>query len=229
MFNPPTSENIIFPEGGKDSFPTVYDAGNTSIASRYTKVWAEYHNKLRNFIGKVEPLVKSDGAFDESKSLHGISLWTLSPAPTIGDIIYGYAKTAYNLGKLPPSKILPFEIVITSSLDSYSNWPSLGSTCPILYQASSATINSIIGVGNTNLFTFKPMVQCNLRNATPLNGVVPNWLVTSHCIAGTDTLLIRGAIINGMASVADPNDLPTSPTLFFNNSLVLNVSIVGAR
>ena len=55
-YNPTTDESIKFLQtGAKDPFPTVYDAGTPSIPDRFKKVWAEYHNKIKNFIGVVEP------------------------------------------------------------------------------------------------------------------------------------------------------------------------------
>ena len=228
--NPPTNELIRFTEtGATDSFPTVFNAGNSSVAERYTKVWAEYHNKIRNFIGIVEPLCNIRTA--ENQGISSLTYWGLNPAPTLYDILYGSAKKACTLTKAPPSNILPFEIVITSSTDDYTNWTKQGSNqgpVPMLYQAPSALINKIV---YGNLFDLRPMVQCTIRsiNETTFS---TKWAVSSYCITGVDTLLIRGAIIDITGTAKTTAGLPplTGTTAHFDGAnQYLNVTIVGVR
>jgi len=225
-YNPPTDESIKFIEtGAKDSFPTAFNAGNSSIAHRYTKVWAEYHNKIRNFIGIVEPLLTPITANGEG--LTALTYWTLNPAPSINDLLFGSAKKAYLLGKGPPSGVLPFEIVITSSTDNYSNWPKLsGDTPPMLYQASQTAINAIVFGNITNI---QPMVTCCLKS-TNETYFSTRWAINSYCINGTDTLLIRGCLID----LNEPTHVSTQLPPITNNwpdgdIQKLHVTLVGAR
>lgn len=228
MYNPPTDESIKFPVQ-KDTFPTVYNAGSTSIADRYTKVWAEYHNKIRNFIGIVEPMCSSNTASDPSGSLKRITYWRLNPAPSLAHILYGNAKMAYDLGKAPPSMVLPFEIVITNSLDNYDNWPKLRGTLPMLYYASSTDLNNIT---KTDFMSSKPLVQCTLRKGTEIStsSPAPTLLVNSYCIPGTDTLLIRGAVIDPLGTPFVTTTLPSLSKHFQDiENIFINVSLVGVR
>lgn len=232
-FNPPTTEHIIFPSG-IDSFPTVYDANSANVAERYTKVWAEYHNKLRNFIGKLQPLCSKKTAYDGTLSVTNLSYWTLDPAPTLHDILYGNAKQAFNQGKSPPSHILPFEIVITNSLDNYGAWPRLSGrahgSVPMLYQSTSENINKI--TNGMDFHSNKPMCQCTLRRGTYIrnNYFCSNWIVTSYCLPGLDTLVIRGSIIDIRDTAVVTSSLPSLSTHFPNgDDVYLNVVIIGAK
>lgn len=225
-YNPPTNELIKFlTTGVRDSFPTVYNAGNSSVAEKYTKVWAEYYNKIRNFIGIVQPLCTTETA--DGDGLSAITYWTLNPAPTINDIIFGSAKKAYLLGKAPPTNVLPFEIVITSSTDNYSNWPKLsGVTTPLLYQASLTTIRSII---KGDPYSRPPMVSCCLK-ASNHSYFSTRWAVNSYLTVGTDTLLIRGSLIdlNGVGVVT--SQLPAITTSFPDGNVQrLHTTLVGVR
>lgn len=226
--NAPTNELIKFLETGvQDAFPRVYNAGNTSIATRYTKVWAEYYNKIRNFIGIVEPLCTTETAHDYGVS--GITHWTLNPAPSLYDIMYGSAKKAYDQGFAPPTTIFPFEIVITSSLDNYSSWPKLSGgagTVPMLFQASSTNINKIV---RGDISTIKPMVQCTIKSSNPAY-YSTRWSVNSYCISSADTLLIRGSIIDVNGTAAITTSLPPISSSFPDGALhFLNVALVGVR
>jgi hypothetical protein len=155
--NPPTNENISFLDNGaRDSFPTASDADDSGVAEKYKRVWAEYNNKIRNFIGIVEPYCTSETA--ENQGIKGLTYWTLNPSPTLNDIIYGFSKKAYDQGKSPPTTVYPFEIVITSSTIDYSAIPRFFRITPLVYQATQAVINRI-ALGN--LATIKPMVQCH--------------------------------------------------------------------
>jgi hypothetical protein len=226
-YNPPTDESIKFLEtGAKDSFPSVYDAGTSSVLEKYTKVWAEYHNKIRNFIGVVEPLCNTDTALDEG--LNSLTYWTLNPAPTLNDIILGSAVRAYNAGKSPPTTVFPFEIVITNSSDSYSNWNKFpGFSCPpMLYQKPTALINRI---AFGDLFTIKPMVKCCLLS-TRSDYYSTKWAINSYCITGTDTLLIRGSIIDLDGTGTVTSELPPITNSFpYGDVQKLHVTLVGAR
>lgn len=226
-YNPPTNENINFLKTGvKDVFPTVYDAGAANVPDKFTKVWAEYHNKIRNFIGIVEPMCSPNTAQDEGIS--GLTYWTLNPAPTINDIIIGSAVKAYNLGKAPPSHMFPFEIVITKSTDNYQNWskrPGLAST-PLLYQKLPNVINKIT---LNDFFAMKPMVTCCLKS-TNEEYYSTRWTVNSYCIHGTDTLLIRGAIMDLNGTSIPTSTLPTINSLFPDGEIQkLHVTILGVR
>ena len=228
-YNPPTDELVKFLETGvKDPLPTTYDAGNSAVAEKYTKVWAEYHNKLRNFIGIVEPLCSTSSA--ENQGLLSLTYWTLNPAPLLLDIFYGSAKKAIVLGKTPPTNIFPFEIVITSSTDDYTAWhKQTGLTSPpMLYQASQANINKIV-LGN--MATIRPMVQCCIKS-TSSNMFSTRWTVNSYCVNGADTLLIRGSIIDnlGAHSPMSTTSLPSLSQSFPGaDAQVMNVTLVGAR
>ncbi len=232
MPNPPTNETILFPNA-KDSFPTVYDAGTATIAERYTKLWAEYHNKLRNFIGTVEPLVGPDTATSDG-SLKGLTMFTLNPAPTIHHIIRGSSRLAYDQGRHAPTQVLPFEIVITSSSDNYGNWPNIGSgPTPLLYKSTTAQLNQI--VGNVNFLNLRPMTQVTLRRGTPYiraNAFSSRYLVSHYATAGNDTLLIRGCIcdMNGGSPITSQLP-PLNASGHFPNGddQFLNVVIMGVR
>lgn len=230
-YQPPTSESINFFQAGVlDPFPTVYDAGNSSIAERYTVVWAEYYNKIRNFIGYIEPLCAPNTA--SNQGLSSLTCWTLNPAPALTDIMYGDAQRAYALSKAPPSSVIPFEIVITSTTDDYSNWASInGGNPPMLYQASQSTIDQITWGG---FFQVNPMVQCALKYTNETWGTA-GYMVNSYCVAGSSTLLVRGAITNiwGTAVPASSIGLPTlngSTSQFVNpDQLKLFITFLGAR
>lgn len=226
-YNPPVDESIKFLQTGtKDVFPTVFNAGNTSISERYTKVWAEYHNKIRNFIGTVEPLCTTKTA--ENQGVDSITYWTLNPAPKLNDIIYGASKKAYVLGKAPPTTVFPFEIIITSSADNYSQWPNLSGAGPVpmLYQSSAANVNKICF---GNLGTIKPMVTCVMKSTND-TAFSTRWSINSYCLANSDTLVIRGSIIdlNGTGTVT--TELPPLSYSFPDgNTQKLFVTLVGVR
>lgn len=226
-YNPPTDESIKFLQtGAKDPFPTTYDSGTSSVAEKYTRVWAEYHNKIRNFIGIVEPLCTTKTATDDG--LSSLTYWTLNPAPTINDIIFGSAAKAYKAGKAPPTTVFPFEIVITNSSDSYASWSKFtGLTSPpMLYQKPTSVINKI---AFGNLFTLNPMIRCCLKS-TVETYYSTRWAVNSYCVKGTDTILIRGSLIdlNGTGTVT--STLPPLHYSFPNGDVQkLHVTIVGAR
>lgn len=226
-YNPPTDESIKFLQtGAKDVFPTVYDAGNSSISEKYTKVWAEYHNKIRNFIGLVEPLCTTDTAQDAGMS--SITYWTLNPAPSLYDIIYGFSKKAAVAGKAPPTTVYPFEIIITSSTSNYSNWSKAPGVniVPMLYQTSSTNINKITRGG---FFSIRPMVSCSIKSTSDSMHST-RWAVNSYCYSSSNTLCIRGSIIDLNGTAATTNQLPSIDTSFPNNKTQkLQVAIVGVR
>lgn len=228
MLIPPTDESIKFLQTrAVDPFPTVYDAGDSSIDIRYTKVWAEYYNKIRNFIGVVQPIAENQTAISGG-SVNNLSYWTLNPRPTLQNIIYGSAKLAYDQGKAPPTTIFPFEIVITSSTHDYSNWPKLYGTNPMLYQSSVANMNKIVF---GSIPTIKPMVKCTLESDN-VSSYETGWSVNSYCIVGnnstSDTLLIRGSVIDISGSDLFTDQLPPLSHSFPNSQLMrLNVTIVG--
>lgn len=232
MANPPTNEQIIFPNA-IDSLPTVYDAGSAAVAERYTKIWAEYHNKIRNFIGTVQPMLTPNTATSDG-SLKGLTLYTLNPAPTIHNIIRGFAKDAFDAGRHAPTQVLPFEIVITSSNDDYSHWPNTGGgTTPLIYQTTQTILNQI--VGNINLFHLRPMTQITLRRSSPfiqLDQYSSRWIVNHYAIPGADTLLIRGCLcdLNDMAPIGSQLP-PLNEDGHFPNGddQYLNVVLMGVR
>ena len=199
-YNPTTDDSIKFLQtGAKDPFPTVYDAGTPSVQDRFKKIWAEYHNKIKNFVGVVEPLCNSTTA--ENAGMKGLTYWSLNPAPTLTSIMYGSAPLAVSQGKQPPTTVFPFEIVITSSEQSYNTWPKYQAgrdrdSVPMLYQAPRAVLNRI-AFGDLN--TIKPMVQCSLR-ADLDTYFSTRWSVSHYCITSADTLIIRGAIIDLLAA-----------------------------
>ena len=199
-YNPTTDDSIKFLRtGAKDPFPTVYDAGTPSVQDRFKKIWAEYHNKIKNFVGVVEPLCNSTTA--ENAGMKGLTYWSLNPAPTLTSIMYGSAPLAVSQGKQPPTTVFPFEIVITSSEQSYNTWPKYQAgrdrdSVPMLYQAPRAVLNRI-AFGDLN--TIKPMVQCSLR-ADLDTYFSTRWSVSHYCITSADTLIIRGAIIDLLAA-----------------------------
>jgi len=229
--DPPINESIKFLETGVvDVFPTVYNYGTSNVPEKYTKAWAEYYNKIRNFIGIVQPLCITETA--QNLGVSSLTYWTLNPAPTISEIIYGSAKRAYLLGKAPPTNVFPFEIVITSSSDNYSSWSRLSPSSPtprMLYQAPLATINKI---AFGNLYTLKPMVSCCIKstNETYLS---TNWVVNAYVMTGTDSLVIRGSIIDptdyntvGTYSTELP---PLSVSYPNSNFHRLHVTLIGIR
>lgn len=226
-YNPTTNELIKFLEtGAKDPFPTSYDVGNSSASERYTKVWAEYHNKIRNFIGIVQPFCTTKTA--TNLGVKALTYWTLNPAPSLSDIIVGSAAKAYNSGKAPPTTIFPFEIVITDSTDSYSSWSTLPgvSTPPMLYQKSSSIIDKIT---YGDFFGLKPMVTCTIKSSLE-SAYSTRWLVNSYCVNGTDTLLIRGSIVDITGTGISTSQLPSLASSFPESDLQkLHVTIVGVR
>lgn len=226
-YSPPTDESIKFLQTGvKDVFPTVYDSGTASVTEKYTKVWAEYHNKIRNFIGIVEPLCDTRTALNDG--LNSLTYWTLNPAPTLNDILIGSAVRAYNLGKSPPTTVFPFEIVITNSSDSYVNWNKLSglSVPPMLYQKPTNLLNKI---AFGSLFSIKPMVKCCIKS-TNETYYSTKWAVNTYCINGTDTLLIRGSIIDLSGTGIVTSQLPPITSSFPNGDIQkLHVTLVGAR
>ena len=229
-YNPTTDESIKFLQtGAKDPFPTVYDAGTPSIPDRFKKVWAEYHNKIKNFIGVVEPLCNSTTA--ENAGMRGLTYWSLNPAPTLFSIMYGSAKLAVSQGKQPPTTVFPFEIIITSSEQDYSAWPKYQAgrdrdSVPMLYQAPRAVLNRI-AFGDLN--TIKPMVQCSLR-ADLDTYFSTRWSVSHYCITSADTLIIRGAIIDLIPGTWLTSQLPAISTNFPDAELQkLYVTLSGVR
>lgn len=228
----PYSEIISFPNS-IDSFPTVYDSGTVNIPERETKFWASHYNKIKNFIGVMEPLLTTDTAVSDG-SLRGVTYaYTLSPAPTLQTLFWAAAQDAADELKAPPGNVLPFEIVITTAenLDDYSRLPSDSTgPNPVLYKATQAQLNSI--VGGVNFFNLKPMVATHLRRTILIDqNYTSKWWSNSYCIVGTDTLVIRGCIFdctwNGVGSTTT---LPPMSTHFPNaNSVQLETTILGIR
>lgn len=202
----PTNETILFPIS-RDSFPTVYDANTTAAADRYTKVWAEYYNKIRNFIGKIQPLIRStvNSSYSTDATVGSITTtYTLEPAPSIAQLMLANSKTAYDQGRAVPTNILPFEIVITSSNDDYTAWNTSGTK--MLYKASASELNNLSG--GDDFFAYKPMVQISVRRSDTLSMFADKFFVSHHCFQGTDTLVIRGCIISLTGAAYTASALP---------------------
>jgi hypothetical protein len=234
----PFSSIIKYP-AQVDTFENMYDSGaNSSAHTANTKLWAEHYNKLGNFIGKIEPLIVTNTASGDGSFKVLSYAYTLTPVPLF-NIFQSYAYAAARSGNAPPTNILPFEFVITSSSDDYTNWPFPGA---LLFQSDQATINNLIGgiafnggslLASINLSDSRDLLP---RDYTYNLGLVigeistKNWITNHYISYSSDTLLIRGAIINTLVVPISGDNLYPIATYFPSyENLVLKATIIGVN
>lgn len=225
------SETINWP-AQKDQWPTLYNdyAGPTR---EHSILFAEHFNKIRNFVVKSEGLWLNATTGSGDGSLRGLSyVYTLET--TISEILGSFAFDAWNSPSISqPGNVLPFEFVITSSNDNYSNWPANGQGTfrSMLVQDTVDAINTI--VAGMDFFNIYPMVTIAIaqRPGIQTDPSSVMYLANGWANISSDTLLIRGAIID----LQMPND---SGNNWVNTAdrwktqgldLLLRASIIGVR
>lgn len=195
-----------------DNFPWLFNKGETEDVEA-TILYAEHHNKIRNFIIKAQSYLRKDTGEGDG-TLKGLT-YRYEMKASLGPLLASFAYQAWaNSGVSQPGNILPFEFVITSSNDSYASWGAAqgGGGVPyprLLVQGASSVINNL--VYGLNFYSIKPMVSCVVRPTQPiqnLTNTTTQWhtdynMVNAACLLGpsetggaVDTLIIRGSIID---------------------------------
>jgi len=227
----PTTDEIKFP-ASIDSFPTVYDAESGAVSQTLTRVWAEYYNKMRNFVGVVQPLLNPKTALGDGTIDALSSVYTITPAPTIKDIIKTFYGTLAQSqpSKAPPTSILPFEFLITS-VDKDYTLP--GQTTPprFVYKASQEQLNSLIG--NSSFFSVRPMIQVSLSKDDPyslysFSDSPSRWMVNHHCYYNSTYIIVRGFIWDSVVRTPSEDGFPDLYDHWGDaDSLKLNLTFMG--
>lgn len=227
-----------------DNFPWLFNRGETEDVEA-TILYAEHHNKVRNFIIKAESYLRKDTGEGDG-TLKGLT-YRYELKASLGPLLASFAYQAWaNAGVSQPGNILPFEFIITSSNDSYSAWGAAvgGGGVPypqLLVQGASSIINNL--VYGLNFYSIKPMVSCLVRPSQPVNVLTSastNWhtdclMVNSACSLGpsetggaVDSLIIRGSIID-LSIPADTTNWSTYADNWQARQVDLVMSLFGVQ
>jgi len=187
----PINESIIFPQG-LDIFPVVQDYSGSGDSDAYI-LDASHHNKIRNFIGKVQPLIGGTSASSDG-SITGIG-YSYTFSVSFEALFTSVANHAKAFSRMPRSNVLPFQFVLTESTDVY-NPPGQKNLLGII-QASAGQLNTILGQAND--YSLYPLVTAEVHRLGVIganNYVLNRFFINSNCILGSNTLLIQGVIID---------------------------------
>lgn len=181
-----------------DIIPQLVDF-HTALASGisldFAKLVAARFNFIVDFVNKVQDTLDFETSdSDGSVSKIGVPFTLKVP---VKHILTSFYKNVYNQHKLPPTHVLPFEIVVgfsDTNEDDYSFWPKTNNANPALVYMSRTSLESLMGA--TNTITGQPQVSCVLGTIAS-NAIVPSGiLVTSHAIYSSGTLILRGMLID---------------------------------
>jgi hypothetical protein len=223
----PINESVNFPNG-PDTFPVLTNYSQESGTDRFI-LDASHHNKIRSFIAAVEPRLGGTSATsDGTLSMIGYS-YTFSVS--FRNLFVSCAYNAQLVGKMPRTNVLPYQFVLTESLDSYPT-PVSNSLVGII-KASSGQLNQIIGTQN-NYLNY-PLVTCVVRKSGALssqNFNLSKYFISSNVILGTDTMLIQGLILDTTTPAVSisASGLSNMPSIWSNiDDLEILCSITGVN
>lgn len=213
------------------TWPSLRNAG-AGVPSDDCIFYAEHYNKIKNLIDYVEGSWVNNG---ESAYSDG-SLQGLCYSYSLGiDCEKLFAEVAYDAWSSnsisQPGNVLPFEFVLTVSSDSYANWLANGSNPQyprmlIQYAGNNSMLNTI--VGGLNIFGIFPQITATLESKTTVATTFEsnNYLVNVNGLIGTDTICIRGSIIDiGITSMQSDSEKWKS----YGAPINLMVNIVGVK
>ena len=225
MAKSPYNSKILFPKQ-KDQFLGVFDSSQLQsllISSAYTRFWAEHYNKVANFIETVEPLISPTTANNDNTFKSLTYTYTLPPV-SINTLLRACALKAEREGNSPPSHLIPFEFILTTDeTQDYSRWPGIS----MVKQTTLAELNEI--VAGYNIFSIVPQVSVNIKHTDNIvEDLMDNWVVNAYCIVSSDTILIRGALINTDLPTVTGTSLPTKLLAFPDASeYLIQVTLMG--
>lgn len=194
------SEEIIFPRG-VDNFPNLSDQFFGDDPSR-SIVFAEHFNKIRNVILKVSEVYSTSSMTASGDgSISGLA-YTYSMRMKLSDLVRVNRR---NLDLRTPGNVLPFEFVITSSGDDYSNWAlnyTGNSASRVLVQGPLDMVSTI--TAGMNIFQIYPAVTVNLSRqglgdritSGPDGFNTASYLCGGYASVDNDTLVVRGYVID---------------------------------
>ncbi len=231
-------ENIYFPTQN-DVFPSLRDNTSSQVGVDEI-VFAEHFNKVVNLVRVVEPMVLTSVVASGDATILGLG-YIFNLGAKLSDVFKIYAeRPANDLNINQPGNVLPFEFIVTASSDTYylkQNDPAFFAARLIFQLPTTQGINETVGSG-VRLFAITPLVTCTLTtipysevslnttsvNTKPLTG----FLLSYHCIAGSDTFIIRGAVTN-TSLASSINQSNSDSWLRDVNDLYLNACIMGVR
>jgi len=194
----PYNDTIFWPQRKDVDFPSLSN-NETSVVNEDEKFFAEHYNKIRNFI--VEGYLRlTDGTTAASdRSLQKISM-PYSFSVSLQDVVKydAYDASTSTQAKIP-GNVLPFEFVITFSTDIYEAQTNRTEYDFLLQKANSTELNA--GFGTVSPISAKVLVSAQIVGNTDYNfdttvGFPTHLSTVCSAVVGTDTLLIRGAIID---------------------------------
>ena len=193
---------INWPKVLDKDFPTLRD-NESSIVSDNEKFYAAHFNKIRNFLVKAYAIVSStntafgDGTFQKMSMPHTFQV-SLQDLLKVGafDVVLNSAKV--------PGNCLPFEFIITKSTDNYVALVTK-TTSLFLEQKTSIKLNK--SFGGINPFN-KHISTAQIVGASSASfdntKINPsNYRVVCSSIIGSDTILMRGFIVDMQLSASN--------------------------
>jgi hypothetical protein len=228
----PYNEVILFPNA-VDSFPSLRD--NTGGAIKEDQiVYAEHYNKIANFIQVLEPKLFSTRTASGDTTLRAIS-HNFHISLKVSTVFALNAAGAFNTaGTVLPGNVLPFEFVFTTSNSNYGGWTYPGASSDrTWYQDTNASNFKNTLVGGLDIFNIFPMATATIISANnaaaPLTqpfSPIPDYHVNCYAVKNTNTLMIRGAIID----VNAPQNPPANSAerwISLGNNIILYCTIFG--
>jgi hypothetical protein len=205
----PYDSNINWPQT-IDSFPSLDDNQGPSINTNQI-LYAEHYNKIGNFIRRAQyaynhtTVASGDGTiktmyFPSDPTTMGFAI----PLPVVARIVCPWAYDSRSTGTNIPGNVLPFEFILSTNTGIVIPWQT--DDYSMSQQNSSATnLNQFL---NGYSFLSYPRIHVSLWNNSAIYGQFIHYcnqtlLLNSWSIMGSDTLLVRGTVID-MGS--DPTD-----------------------
>ena len=213
-------------------FPNLRN-NDSAVISEVEKFYAAHYNKIRNFVVTAYSFVENNSVAVSDGTLSRLSMPVGITIP-LKEIVKAFLNSVYlDTDIQVPGNVLPFELVITYSSDSYSTEVSK-STALYIKKSDVNSLKSLFGSINplTNPLVVTGQVLGYKEDTFNSNvHFESTYVVNCTALQGSNTLLVRGYIQD--MGIADLNAVNgTAPLRWLsktNSTESLKIAIMGVQ
>lgn len=220
----PYNETIRFPNEIDRDWPSLADNTTPWVEQRHI-VYPQHYNKLVNLVNTVNGMTAGAPTASGDGTLQRISYPSVFTFKIAALMKVAAPDSVDVPGVNNPGNVLPFEIVFTHSADVYSDRAGAA-----IVRLSLEEFNALIA--NQSFFSDGPIVACSVVD-DPHNTTlhIDTYVVNHYAVTGSDTILVRGAIIDlGITdppASSDPWEVPSRRWTLQGNAVSLRIAFQG--